>query len=212
MSYQELWEVKALDRLKPSKQVGLDFAVEKVDVPLAQLPSEEVLIHEIAVMEDFIRRANDGDENTLECVGLNFPRELTPVYRGRLIESVLPWNRWALKMRRTDKTNDIPEYLEMELYVIRVGDVGIVGMPCEPFQGIGRQIRRESVLPLTIPCGYVNCSHSYITDAENTGDTEYISAYYRYTKFRAPLKIPAGDVLAKRAAKILNNWALANSG
>jgi len=90
---------------------------------------------------------------------------------------------------------------------LRLGDVGIVGMPCEPFQGIGRQIRRGSPLPLAIPCGYTNGSHAYITDAANTGDREYMSAFYRYTKFRPPYEKPAGDVMAARAVEILNRFA-----
>ena len=195
--------IKALDQLQPSRRDGLDYMCEKVRVPLAPLPSEEILQAEIAEIEDFISRASAGDENTLSCVGLNFPRDLTPAYRGKLIEAVLPWSRWALNLRQIGQANTVADYLEMEVYVIRLGDVAIVGMPFEPFQGIGRQIRAGSPLPLAIPCGYVNVSHGYITDGPNTGDREYISAFYRYTKFRPPLKKPAGDVVAQKAIKII---------
>ena len=181
----------------------MDYLCEKVLVPLAPLPSGEILQAEIAEIEDFISRASAGDENTLSCVGLNFPRDLTPAYRGKLIEAVLPWNRWALNLQQTGQANTVAKYLEMEVYVIRLGDVAIIGMPFEPFQGIGRQIRAGSPLPLAIPCGYVNVSHGYITDGPNTGDREYISAFYRYTRFRPPLKKPAGDVVAQRAINIL---------
>jgi len=199
--------VKALRALRPSQRDGLDYATEMVGVPLAPLPSADVLRAEIAEMEDFIRRAAAGDENTLECVGLNFPRELTPAYRGKLVELILPWSRWALELRETGRADTVAKHLEMELYVIRLGDVGIVGLPFEPFQGIGRQIRRGSPLPLAIPCGYVNVSYGYITDGPNTGDREYISSFYRYTKFRPPLEKPAGDVMAQKAVEILNRFA-----
>jgi hypothetical protein len=199
--------VAALGDLRPSRRDGMDYSVETVPVPLAPLPSEEVLRDEIAEMEDFIRRAAAGDENTLACAGLNFPRDLTPAYRGKLVELVLPWSRWALELRASGRADTVAKHLEMELYVIRLGDVGIVGMPCEPFQGIGRQIRRGSPLPLAVPCGYVNVSHGYITDGANTGDREYISAFYRYTRFRAPLAEPAGDVLAAKAVEVLGRFA-----
>lgn len=195
--------IKALDHLQPSQRDGLDYLCEKVQVPLAPLPSEELLQAEIAEIEDFISRASAGDENTLSCVGLNFPRDLSPAYRGKLIEDVLPWSRWALNLRQTGQANSVANYLEVKVYVIRLGDVAIVGMPFEPFQGIGRQIRAGSPLPLAIPCGYVNVSHGYITDGPNTGDREYISAFYRYTRFRPPLKKPAGDVVAQRAIRII---------
>ena len=199
--------IEALEDLRPSRRDGFDYAMEKVRVPLAPLSSEEVLLAEIAEMNDFIRRAAAGDEDTLECVGMNFPRDLTPAYRGKLVEGILPWSQWALQLRRSGRAESVAKHLETELYAIRFGDVGIVGMPFEPFQGIGRQIRRGSPLPLTIPCGYTNVSLGYITDAPNTGDPEYPSCFYRYTRFRPPLAKPAGDVVAEKAVEVLKRFA-----
>ena len=200
--------VEALKKLQPSKRTGLQYAVEKVGVPLAPLPSVETLKAEIAEMEDFIRRANAGDENTLGCIGHNFPRELTPAYRGKLVETILPWSKWALDLRENGKADTVAKTLDVELYVFRLGDVGIVGMPFESFQGIGRQIRAGSPLPLSIPCGYTNLSYGYLTDGANTnpGDGEYMSAHYRYSRFRPPYAKPAGDVLAVRAVEVLKRF------
>jgi hypothetical protein len=201
--------IQALDTLQPSNRDGLDYAVEKVQIPLGPLPSEETLKAEIAEMEEFIRRAAAGDQkNTLACVGLNFPRELTPAYRGKLIEAVLPWSQWALELRRAGRADAAARHLEVEIQALRLGDVGIVGILFEPFQGIGRRIRAGSKLPLTIPCGYTNVSYGYLTDGPNTGDGEYMSAHYRYSKFRPPYEKPAGDVLALNAVEMLNRFAV----
>lgn len=199
--------IGALASLRPSEHDGLELAIEQVELPLAPLPPQQVLVDELEEMDDFIRRAEGGDEDTLCCVGLNFPRALTPAYRARLVELVRQWNQWALELYEQGKSESIPKHLEVEIAVIRMGDVGIVGMPCEAFQGIGRQIRRHSPLPLSIPCAYMNGSHGYITDGPNTGDREYMSAFYRYTRFRPPLKKPAGDVIADRAVEVLKRFA-----
>ncbi len=199
--------ISALADLKPSSRAGLDFATEKVRIPLAPLPSAETLLAEIAEMEDFIRRANAGDENTRLCVGQNFPRELTPAYRGKLVEMILPWSRWALGLQQQGKAGTVAKFLEVDIQVLRIGDAGIVGMPFEPFQGIGRQIRDASPLPLALPCGYTNLSYGYLTDGPNTGDTEYMSANYRYSKFRPPYAKPGGDVIAVKAVEILRRFA-----
>ena len=54
---------------------------------------------------------------------------------------------------------------------------------------------------------YTNVSHGNITDSGNTGDQEYMSAHYRYTKFRPPLMEPAGDLLTQHAIRILKESA-----
>lgn len=135
------------------------------------------------------------------------PKELSPSYRGKLVEAILPWSRWALEMHQSGRVDTVPKFREADIHVLRVGDVGIVGMPFEPFLGIGRQIRRRSPLPLAIPCGYTNISYGYLPDGPNTGDREYMSAFYRYTKFRPPYRKPAGDVLVDCAVDALRLFA-----
>jgi hypothetical protein len=204
--------VAALAEIRTSVRDGMDYEVARVQIPLAPLPTAAVLRDEVAEMENFIRRADAGDPDTLSCVGLNFPRELTPAFRARLVEGVLAWNRWALERHATGTAEDVARHLEVEIQVLRLGDVGVVCMPFEPFQGIGRQIRGGSPLPLAIPCGYANTSHGYLTDGANTGDREYMSAFYRYTRHRPPYRKPAGDVIASRALDILDRFAKENDG
>lgn len=199
--------IEALEKQQPSRRDGLDFETKKVSVPLAPLPTREALAAELAEMDDFIQRAESGDEDTLCCVGLNFPRALSPAYRAWLVDLPRAWTMRALALYDEGRADSVATRLDMEIAVIRIGDVGLVGLPCEPFQGIGRQIRRNSPLPISIPCGYMNVSHGYITDAPNTGDREYMSSFYRYSDFRPPLQKPAGDVLADEAVRILNRFA-----
>jgi hypothetical protein len=56
--------IDALTDLRPSRRDGLDFAMEKVNVPLAPLTPRQVLVDELKEMDDFIQRANSGDEDT----------------------------------------------------------------------------------------------------------------------------------------------------
>ncbi len=198
--------IKALENLKPSDRAGMSYVTQVVPVPLAPLPTEETLEAEIREMRDFIQRAEAGDDNTRACVGLNFPKALSPEYRAALVQLILPWSQWALNLHKTGQAETVIKTLDIPINVLRLGDVGIVGMPCEPFLGIGRRMRELSPLPLTIPCGYTNGSHGYITDAPNTGDREYMSSFYRYTRFRPPLAKPAGDVLADRAVEVLKSF------
>ncbi|MEX1039115.1 MAG: hypothetical protein WDZ51_00690 [Pirellulaceae bacterium] len=206
--------VAALPNLKKSERGDLDFAFSVAKLPLAELPSEEALRRDLAEIEDFIRRARNGDENALHCVGLNFPRDLSPEYRAGLVDRVRMWTEWALEIRQSGGDDPLPEHLPVSLWIVRVGDIGLAGMPLEPFQGIGRQIRRDAELPLVLTCGYANYTMGYIPDGPNVNDREYMSSFHRYSasenksiRPRPPLKVPGGDVIAQETVRILNQMA-----
>lgn len=197
-----------------SKRDGFQFEETTADLPLAELPDEDVLVAELAEINDFIVRARTGDNDTVSCVGLNFPRDLSPAYRAGLVERIRYWTEWALEQRRNGTHVNLPKIMPIDVWVFRVGDVGIMGIPCEPFQGIGRELRAASELPLTIPCGYTNYSLGYIPDGQNVGDREYMSSFHRYTaspdkssRPRPPYAPPGGSVIAEKAARILNSMA-----
>jgi hypothetical protein len=201
--------IDVLGDLQTSRYPGADHASVVAPVPLADLPPVAVLEAELAEMDDFITRAEAGDPDTLECVGLNFPTALSPQYRANLVRAIRPWNEWALEQHLNDNTANLPGALPVRTEVVRLGDVAIMGIPAEPFLGIGRIFRAESPFALAIPCGYTNYSHGYIPDAPNVGDREYMSAFHRYTRYRAPFAKPAGDVIAHTAAQVLVDWKTA---
>ena len=193
--------VKAAAKLKPSQTNTLGFVRCMTELPLAPLPSERALLRQKHAIEDFMRRADAGSEDTLECIGLNFPRRVSPRFRGVLADGPLKWTNWALGMHRKGKVDQVPTALPMEVCVLRLGDVGITGLPGEPFVSIARQIKRASVAPLTIPCGYTNVSYGYVPEGAGCGDREYMSSFSLYTTSRNRYRRPAGDMLARAAVK-----------
>lgn len=199
--------VNAARKLTPSDREDFDLCLDTALVPLAKLPSPRTLDAELAEIDDFIARADARDEDTLHCVGLNFPVALTPAYRARLVEAIRPWTEWALRTHHEGRTNDLPTHIPMPMAALRIGDVAIVGMPCEPFLGIGRQIKAASPLPLAVPCGYMNESYGYVPDGPNAGDREYMSSFYRYSRFWPAYRKPAGDALASCAQRMLKRIA-----
>ncbi|UUO04927.1 hypothetical protein M4951_16225 [Blastopirellula sp. J2-11] len=206
--------VDALPKLQKSERNDLAFAATVAELPLGPLPTEAELQRDLDEIEAFIRRARNGDEETLHCVGLNFPRDLSPAYRAGLVDRVRMWTAWALELRQAGGETELPKVLPVELWVFRVGDVGFVGMPLEPFLGIGRKLRRNSPLPLTVPCGYANFTMGYIPDGPNIGDREYMSSFHRYTaaedkniRPRPPLDLPGGDVIADEGVRVLTQMA-----
>lgn len=221
----------AAKSLKPSTRTGIEWRRAPVKIPLDELPSLESLEADLAIVDDFIARGKAGDENTLYCVGLNFPKALSPFYRARLIELIQPWYVWAIKQHKMANWNNLPKNLPMEILVARFGDVGFVGMPYEVFVETGLKIKEFAPLPLVLTCGYTDGAYGYIPNEEGVHDMEYMSSNYRYRgkygvfpqwknkedeypeeiytayEFSPPYKAPAGDECANVAIEILTEFA-----
>jgi hypothetical protein len=73
----------------------------------------------------------------------------------------LPYQRLAAQTFRSIKQRE-GQVVPIEIQALRLGDVGLVGNPFEPFNQLGVQIRAESPFPITIPMGYCNGSHGYL--------------------------------------------------
>jgi hypothetical protein len=218
--------VVAAQSLRPSVGTGLEWSREKVNIPLADLPNEKTLEKDLASMDDFIKRGKKGDENTLRCVGMNFPKALTPPYRAILVDLVRPWYVWALEQHRTNNLKNVPKYLPVEIVVARFGDVGFVGLPFEAFVETGLKIKKESSMPVVLTCGYTEGRYGYIPDASGVNHREYMSGFFRYLKgkkevigtkgkvftseFIPPYRAPAADACAEVALKTLARFDYLN--
>lgn len=197
----------ALSHSRRQAPADTRFAVAagSASVPFAPLPGEEHLRRELDEIDAFISRAESGSEDTRECVGLNFPRVLSPAYRGLLVKAVRPWTEWALEAVRSRAA--VPDALAMPVLAFRIGETVWTGFPCEAFSAIGRSVKRRSPFPLTVPCAYMNASYGYVPNAGNVGGNEYMSSFYRYTRYWPPYARPGGDVLADEALRLIQHLA-----
>jgi hypothetical protein len=110
-------------------------------------------------------------------------------------------------MHRAGRTGEVPKTWPIDITVLRIGDVGLVGMPFEPYVRIGLRIKREAALPCVLPCGYTNAGHGYVCDAASCDDREYMSGFFRYTRNRPPFAPPAGEAVSIAAVKVLEEMS-----
>lgn len=203
--------IAAAKSLHRSVRTDLQWSREKVNVPHAPLPPLASVERDLASIDDFIRRGNAGDENTLECVGMNFPKALTPPYRARLVDMVRPWYVWARDLQRSGKADESPKYLPIDIVVARFGDVGFIGLPFEAFVRTGLKMKRETPLPCVLTSCYVGDSsgrsYGYIPDASAVNDREYQAGYFRYNAGRPPYRSPGGDAAAEVAVAKLTEYS-----
>jgi len=189
--------------LQPSPRSDLAFAWRDVFLPFTGVPSERRLRADLVVIEDYLRRVAAGDENLLTCLGINAARSMSLAYRMKVVEPYRRWIGWALRFHTENRLGHAPRGVPATVGAFRIGEIGLVGLPCEPLLGLGRQIRAGSRLPLTIPVGYMNDNIGYVPDGPNVGDTEFSSAFYRYTAEFLPYRKPAGDLLARAGLQAL---------
>ncbi|MEZ5275293.1 MAG: carbohydrate porin [Opitutaceae bacterium] len=196
--------IEAAGRLKDSMSDAIGLLSRVVELPYAGLPPLETLEARITETDVFLERCAAGDPDTRTVWGLNFPERMSPTYRAAAVKPLNAWAKWARGLTAGESKERVPTHAEFEVNVLRLGDVGIAGLSCEPFDAIGRQIKRAAPLPLVLPGGYMHdTSLAYVPDSGNNGDLEYMSAFYRYTTTMLPYAQPAGDRLAEAALAML---------
>ena len=89
---------------------------------------------------------------------------------------------------------DRPEFFEFHLTAIRIGQIAFVGIPGEPFQQIGMDIRKESPFPFTL-----------VTSCTNGGEE---NAYYpTYEAFQQNGYEKSASLFASDCAKVITDCA-----
>ena len=111
---------------------------------------------------------------------------------------------WLTDILQMAKAGAIPEFIEGEIWVARMGDTAIVGTPGELFTELGAEVRRRSPFDTTIFAGYCQGVLGYVATAE-----EYQYGGYEPTVAQrgyghpAPFSPDAGRILVEESVVLL---------
>ena len=72
-----------------------------------------------------------------------------------------PW-KWCYANEHVAMEHDWPEQRIFPIQALRLGDIGLVGLPAEPFCEIGLDLRQRSPLPHVVPIGLANDCAGYV--------------------------------------------------
>ena len=92
-------------------------------------------------------------------------------------------------------------HMEVEMHGVRIGPVGLIGAPLEPFSRIGARIRDAAPLPVVQFGGYTNGWQGYVPIAEAYSDGGY------ETEWATPYSPAAAEVVEKEALELLKTLA-----
>lgn len=96
-------------------------------------------------------------------------------YKGMMLTTVVA------EAGRMVKLKDGPDAFDMELSGLRIGPVAFVGIPGEPFNGIGKGIKSVGTHRMILPLCLTNGSEGYfpMQDAYDEGGYEARSSYFK---------------------------------
>ncbi|MEM2961169.1 MAG: neutral/alkaline non-lysosomal ceramidase N-terminal domain-containing protein [Candidatus Bathyarchaeia archaeon] len=175
--------ITALERSELEEFFTLKSSVRKLELPLQELPSEEEI-----------------EKERTECLkNLESAKQRNELGIIKLWQGLLEWADAAAELVRKGKRNLTQE---IQLQVIRIGDVAIVAIPGEPFVEIALEIKARSKFKHTVVAGYSNGCIGYMPTPEaiEQGGYEVNSAYKFYDI--APLAPSAFNMIVDTAVQL----------
>lgn len=149
--------LQAYDKVKYIDVNSLKAISSKISVP-SNIPTPEEL-KEARIINELHEAGRDAE----------LP------YEGMMLTTVVA------KAARMIRLENAPEFYEMELTGIAIGEVAMLGIPGEPFTGVGRGIKETEGWELVLPTCLTNGGDGYFPtrDAYEEGGYEAASSRFR---------------------------------
>ncbi len=113
-------------------------------------------------------------------------------YEGMMLTTMLA------KARRTVNLEHGPEYFDMELSAVAVGNVALIGIPGEPFTGVGRALKEDEKWELVIPTCLTNGKQGYFPMKDAYAEGGYEAQGSLFKEGVAELIIEEGKQLIEK--------------
>lgn len=88
-----------------------------------------------------------------------------------------------------------PEFFELRVYGLQIGDVAFVGFPGEIFTSIGMSVKESSKMPMTVVTACTNGGEGYFPDAAAFAEAGYERSNSPFAHNCAEILIDAGNEL-----------------
>ena len=98
--------------------------------------------------------------------------------------------------RRIVQLENGPDYYDIRMSAVAIGNIAMVGLPCEPFTALGRALKEAPGWDLVLPCCLTNGHWGYVGMTQN-----YIEASYETRGSR--LKAGCGELMIESGLRLL---------
>ncbi len=190
-----------------------------VRLPLQELPGLEELASARAELDRFFAAVRSGDlQATRIGLGYNLPDDASLEFREAYLRRIEDWVEWA---ERADETGaPVRTHVDLRLHGHGVGGFAFVTTWAEVFGSIGLAVRERAAstrLMFACCCGAAwpddpgTAKWAYIPGARDLDGNEYMSAFYRHTRFLTQYRAPAGDLLIAPAVELCDRMVRGGS-
>jgi len=135
--------------------------------------------HKLSEAKRFLQLEESGDPEAIKISGVKNIASLPEA--KRIIEAA-----------------DLPDEIKFNLSAISIGDVVFVGLPGEPFSGIGANIKKNSTFDATVICALTDGGEVYFP----TGDIYDEDAYEAKSSL---VKKGADNIIIEETLKLIND-------
>ena len=205
------------DRPLPGRTLTTDSVT--VRLPLQELPGLEELASARAELDRFFAAVRSGDlQATRIGLGYNLPDDASLEFREAYLRRIEDWVEWAERARETGAP--VRTHVDLRLSGHGVGGFAFVTTWAEVFGSIGLAVRERAAstrLMFACCCGAAwpddpgTAKWAYIPGARDLDGNEYMSAFYRHTRFLTQYRAPAGDLLIAPAVELCDRMVRGGS-
>ena len=142
--------MQVYDKVNYVESDEIKFLKEDVDIP-SNMPTAE----ELPLARKYVELHRTGKDSEIP-------------YKGMMLTTVVAEAERMLQLEHG------PEFFTLPITVVKIGKIAFVGLPGEPFTGIGRAVKDTEGYDLILPCCCTNHSAGYfpMTDAYTEGGYE----------------------------------------
>lgn len=152
----------------------IEYVIQNIDIPTNKATPEEM---EEAYYIDKLH--SEGKDDLLP-------------YKGMLLTTMVAGAQRKIRLK------DWPEFIQIPISAVRIGKIGLLGIPGEPFAAVGLGIKKSKGYDVILPCCLVNGSVGYfpMKDSYEEGGYEANTSQF---------KGGSAEIIVEESKKILEN-------
>lgn len=143
-------------------------------------------------------------KNSYDPDQLPMVQEIVRIYRekGKDAEELKTFPMRYEEALRINANLSRPEYFDLRISGVRLGEIAFVGIPGEPFACVGMDIKAASPMPLTVVTACTNGHEGYYPDGDS-----YNEPGYSYERASSPFASNCAKILTEGALDVLEQLA-----